>query len=155
MTRIDPVKTLPWGIRLGQALDQILIRKEILPFTARVQEYEALKRRYLETVSSQRGRLEIRRRIAEELVRLAVDQEWPVFRGYLNRLERLRFARPDSVALAFLYVAKRQDKENPERRKTAERLLARARRMLKQCSAHINYKHQETAFLNAIERNLL
>jgi hypothetical protein len=75
--------------------DAAIVRSKEMPFPERLRLFEDIKAHHLREASVRSSRLEIRRRIAEDLVReAALDQEWSVFLRYVRRLQRLGYSAP-------------------------------------------------------------
>jgi len=122
-------------------------------FGTRVVAYESLKWRYLRKIQSPALRLEVRRRIAEDLVREAADQPWPIFWFYLRRLQRLGFSMPHVEAWACVMGSKAA-RRNPDATRIVERMIARAEQRLQGVSAHRRYKLEQQSVLQRARLNL-
>ena len=98
-------------------------------------------------------RLEVRRRIAEDLVREATDQPWPIFWFYLRRLRRLGFSMPHVEAWACVMGSKAA-RRSPDASRIVERMIARAEQRLEGVSAHRRYKLEQQSVLQRARLNL-
>jgi hypothetical protein len=108
---------------------------------------------YLRKIHSPVLRLEVRRRIAEDLVREAADQPWPIFWFYLRRLQRLGFSMPHVEAWACVMASKGAG-GNSDAKGIVERMIARAEQHLQSASAHRRYKLEQQSVLQRARINL-
>jgi hypothetical protein len=93
------------SLRWGQERDRTFLSVKRAPFEEKVSAYEALGRRLVKEARGPRERIEIQRRIAEDLLRVSRSASWRVFSQYLRRLERLGFTSLDRRLLACVLAA--------------------------------------------------
>jgi hypothetical protein len=140
-------------MEFARARGLLLLQQQGEDFGAKVIAYESLKRLYLRKIQSPALRLEVRRRIAEDLVREAADQPWPIFWFYLRRLQRLGFSMPHVEAGACL-MASNATGIDPDATRIVERMIARAEQRLRGASAHRRYKLERHTVLQRARLNL-
>ena len=114
-----------------------------MPFPERLRLFEDIKAHHLREASVHSSRLEIRRRIAEDLVREAAhDQEWSVFLRYVRRLQRLGYSAPHVrvwLSAMVARVAVRQGIGIP----MAKRMLAQTRAVIEHSRLPRPYRREQ------------
>ena len=78
-------------LRWGQERDRLYLLLKGASLPAKLRAHEALGRRLLKEARGAHERLEIQRRIAEDLLRASSNGPWRIFTRYLARIERLGF----------------------------------------------------------------
>ncbi|MFL5348150.1 MAG: hypothetical protein ACJ8AT_25435 [Hyalangium sp.] len=130
-----PLKQLTRGqqrsLAISRELGQLIVATSNDSFAELEPKFMALQKRLVATVSSETERLEIRRRIAEELVNAAfgLDCPWPIFGRTLRRIQRLGYTdveRRYHIAALFLLWCQ----QHPEHAPKARRLLDEAEQRL-------------------------
>ncbi len=130
-----PVKKLTRGqqrsLAISRELSQLMVATSNDAFAELEPKFKALERRLIASATSDFERLEIRRRIAEELVNAAfgLNCPWPVFKQVLRRIQRLGYTDVERrYHIAALYALWSQS--HPERVPEARRLLDEAEQRL-------------------------
>lgn len=93
------------SLRWGQERDRLFLALRDTEPTEQLRAYEALGRRLAKEAQGSRERLEIQRRIAEDLLRVSSSGPWRIFSVYLRRMERLGFTAMDRRLLACVFAA--------------------------------------------------
>jgi hypothetical protein len=124
------------------------------PFHEKVAAFERLKGDYLQKLKNPALQLEIRRRVAEALIREALKEPWAVLRTYLRRLTRLGYSSPDTAVWVGCTVARLKNK-NAEARRFALTLLKRAERMLKAGRFAAAYRAEQEDSISGARAHLL
>jgi hypothetical protein len=94
----------------------------------KIQAYKQLEKRLLKEERTAAGRLELRRRIAEDLIMATRDGPWRLFSPFLRRLERLGYSTMDRRLLACVMSAMASKGSPAGKRKTAELIVDVERR---------------------------
>lgn len=138
-----PVKELTRGqkrsLAISRELGLLIVATTNDSFEQLEPKFKALQKRLIASATSDFERLEIRRRIAEELFNAAfgLNCPWAVFRQALRRIERLGYTDVERrYHIAALYALWSQ--AHPERAPDARRMLDEAeQRLLRLPRGHI------------------
>lgn len=109
------------SLRIGQARGRLFLSLRNASVSEKLQAYKRLELQLLKaealTTSEQ---LELRRRIAEDLLTAASEGTWRLFSPYLRRMERLGYSGLDRRLLACVLAATASKGSPSGKRKTAE-----------------------------------
>jgi len=136
----------------ARASDRLLLVVADSTFADIQAAYESLKRDYLKLSKNPSERLEIRRRVAENLLRAAAREAPTVLLRHLERLERLGYSSVDGLVWA-CSVASRSGGD-PEVRARLLRMMRRAERMMQSQRFPAPYLSEQKAVLRRIRIDL-
>jgi hypothetical protein len=119
------------SLAIARELGQLMVATTNDAFAELEPKFKALQRRLVASASSDFARLEIRRRIAEQLFNAAfgLNCPWPIFSRALRRIQRLGYTDVERrYHIAALYALWSQ--AHPERVADARRMLDEAEQRL-------------------------
>ena len=137
----------------ANARDEFFLQLQDAPFSEKLQAYEQLKGLYLKNMRNASDRLEVRRRIAEDLLEAATTEPWRVFLAYLRRLRRLGFSAPH-VAAWTCSLASSAAKGNARSARMVSHMIGRTRQQVRSKKMHSGYKAQVEAVLDRAAADL-
>lgn len=137
------------SLRIGQARGRLFLSLRNASVAEKLQAYKRLELQLLKqearTASEQ---LELRRRIAEDLLTAASEGPWRLFSPYLRRMERLGYSGLDRCLLACVLAATASKSSPAGKRKTAE-LIADIERRTRGRKYHPEHREEINS---AVER---
>lgn len=93
------------SLRWGQERDRLFLTLRNASVEEKIEAYEALGRRLAGEARGARERLEIQRRITEDLLRVTSEGPWARFAPYLRRMERLGYTALDRRLMVCVLAA--------------------------------------------------
>jgi hypothetical protein len=109
------------SLRMGQARGRLFLSLRNASIAEKLQAYKRLELQLLKDEAlTANERLELQRRIAEDLLTAASEGPWRLFSPYLRRMERLGYSGLDRRLLACVLAATASKDSPAGRRKTAE-----------------------------------
>jgi len=108
------------SLRVGQERGRLILSLRNASVAEQIQAYEQLEKRLLKDEPTATEKRELRRRIAEDLIRVTREGPWRLFSPYLRRLEKLGYSTMDRRLFACVMAAMASKGSLAGRRKTAE-----------------------------------
>ncbi len=141
LTKSDE-RFMGWAQELGHLFREVMNA----PIAEQVRAYKQAEKRILKETRTAFERQEMRRRIAESLLRSTSKGPWRGFSPYLRRMERLGYSSMDCRLLVLAWAAQATKGSPAGRRKTAA-LIADFERRVRRGKPHEKWLEQMESIL--------
>jgi len=116
------------SLRWGQERDRLFLELRGAAPEKKVRAYLALEKALLKGVVEEEDRLELKRRITEDILRACSNGPWRIFERYWRRMQQLGFTTLDRKLLALIFLAEAA-RTSPAARQTLRSFLMQIQRL--------------------------